>query len=547
MAEAGHLGHPAPPSVVRLRRHPALVAVCAGLALVEAIVLVAYHLPTGVALSPQLSAAPAFGVFHDLRWLMVFHAGYWQFALLLVALFVLRATIVTVLVSLAWPHDLPPPPLRRTFVNALGFVAVSLVLLTPAATSLFTGAVTSLWEFFLAAFAMAVLPLALLWYLAFPGWWRHLPPWRGFAWVIIDGAALTLTSLAISYAPGWVALAPATAGGAFNALVWLAMTETAAHRIHGGQPRPVRLRWTGAATVGACLATAAGFAVALWTSSGTVPRPSTYAARQPVIDLRGFRSHYAGHSGNPLGHGYIYQRFSYAGLSASGAPRPYTARDTYQSLSRSAALLAVQVHRLYARTHSRIDLLADSEGAMTAKLYLLTHPRAPVKKLVMTSPIIRPGRVYYPPEGADTWGIATRFALRREASLLSTAFPVSVQTPLLRSMVWDAPILRGRMLCPVPGVAQSAFIPLVNAIAEPPPVNSGIPLTVLPTVHGNVSGPGRDARWLALTPGHVPQFGAWQTTAQWVRAAAAGWQTPSLPLGLGWPAGATTTTNCRRN
>lgn len=498
----------------------------------------AFGVTSGLALAPQVTAPPPFGVFHDLRWLMVYHSGYGTFAGLLAALYALRVTLLVVLVRLAWPRNRPRPTLRRTFATTVGFVTVALVFLTPSAAALFTSGVTELWPFYMVAFVLA-LPVVLgFWYLAFPGWWRRLPPRRPFAWIALEGVVLTVASLAIVQASAWVTLAPVALTGVFNALAWYAIAHAAAHHLLRAEEReePVALRWPALGAFVALLTTALGFGLAIWRTTPDIPRPPGRPTAQPVIDASGFRSSFHGHSRDPFGAGFVYRRYSYRGLGRDGEPLPYGPLQTYQSLDVSARRLAAQVQALHAQTGRKVDLVGVSEGTMVEKLYLLTHPRAPVAKLLMTSPIIRPGRVRYPSDGSDGWGIVTRFALAREASFISAVgVPASVDMPLLASMVRDAPLLRHGMLCPLRHVRQAAFIPLVDAIAEPPRVESGIPFTVLPTVHGSVGSARRDTLWLELTGGAIPHFTAWQIATDITRGAAAAWQMPTLPLHLGWP------------
>ena len=514
-----------------------LIAVCVGLALAEAILLQGFGLRSGLALAPQVTAPPPIGVFHDLRWVFVYHSGYATFAALMGSLFVFRTALVTVLVRLAWPRNLEPPPWRKTALNAFGFVALSVIFLTPAATALFTAGVTTLWPFYVAGFVVGVPVLMLFWYLAFPGWWRRLPPWRPFAWIALEGGLLSIGALAIEASPAWVTIVPAALTGIFNALAWYAITDAVAHRVRGAQRQhePVALRFATIGVVGSFAAAAIGFGVAIWVTTPEIPKPAPIASGQPLIDAHGFRSSFDGTSHNQFGSAFVYQRYSYRGLGPNGKPLPYAPKDTYATLADLANKLSVQVQTLYRRTGRKVDLLGDSEGTLVEKYYLLTHPGAPVKKLVMTSPIIRPARVEYPPGGADTWGIASRFALQREASFVgSITFPINVDIGLLRSLEGDAPLLRNGMLCPVEGVQQAAFLPMINAIGEPPQIGSHIPFTVLPTLHGSVGSARREAAWLSLTGGEIPHFTAWRIATDIARDAAAAWQVPSLPLSLGW-------------
>ena len=59
-----------------LRRHPLFVGATAALAALEALVVVTIGPAGAVPLAPQISAPAPYGVFHDLRWLLVYHPSW---------------------------------------------------------------------------------------------------------------------------------------------------------------------------------------------------------------------------------------------------------------------------------------------------------------------------------------------------------------------------------------------------------------------------------------------------------------------------------------
>lgn len=63
--------------------------------------------------------------------------------------------------------------------------------------------------------------------------------------------------------------------------------------------------------------------------------------------------------------------------------------------------MGTQVERLAAHTHRPVMIVAESEGALVAKSYVLSRHRVPVDTLVLLSPLVAPGRVYYPESGQD--------------------------------------------------------------------------------------------------------------------------------------------------
>ena len=63
----------------RLRDHPQLIAWTVGLALVETVIVWIAAPRAGLALAPQVSAPAPYDVFHDLRWLLVYHESWLGF------------------------------------------------------------------------------------------------------------------------------------------------------------------------------------------------------------------------------------------------------------------------------------------------------------------------------------------------------------------------------------------------------------------------------------------------------------------------------------
>ena len=87
----------------RLRGHPVLVTATAVLAALEAALVVTLGPTTAAPLAPQIAAPAPFGVFHDLRWLLVYHPSWLVFVVGAGALVGMRAALDTALVRAAWP------------------------------------------------------------------------------------------------------------------------------------------------------------------------------------------------------------------------------------------------------------------------------------------------------------------------------------------------------------------------------------------------------------------------------------------------------------
>ena len=81
-----------------LAAYPRLIVLAVGLPVVEALLLGAAGASDAQALAPQTSAPAPFGVFHDLRWLLVFHSSWLAFGIEMAALIVVRTAITALLV-----------------------------------------------------------------------------------------------------------------------------------------------------------------------------------------------------------------------------------------------------------------------------------------------------------------------------------------------------------------------------------------------------------------------------------------------------------------
>jgi hypothetical protein len=519
------------------RRWPLLALACAP-PMLETIALRATGQLSSLGMAPHVTAPAPLGLFHDLRWTLVFHSSWRGYALEMVALLVFRTALTSALVLAAWPAEEPRPPAGRAVRTALLYVVIgSLVLGFPNAL-LFVEAVTPLSWIFLAGIAVLLL-LALGFHQAaiIPHWWHRLPCWGAIGWVVLSFLVLSLDSVVISLAPAGVDVLVAGAGGVFNALTWygLVVEVTRQRKPHGhGFVQGALAGFAGLLVVWglAFYVVARGDAGALHSLAASAkPDP-----QRPIIGVSGFRSHWLDQADEDKAFGYLesydFQPFSYAGLDAKGNPRPYGPEATYLSLEDSDALLAKQVGALHTRTGRPVTLVAASEGSLVAMRYLLTTPNAPVDELILLSPILEPGRVYYPPGGQPGWGRAAYWQAQSATRLVSLLmFPVSPDTPFIRSVAANARLLRPGMSCALPNVDERVFLPLASAVDLFPNKRSA-PITVIPGFHGDLyeRGAVRDAILIALNGGHLPRFQAWSVADDVIRRAASGWQEPELPL-----------------
>src|SRR5262252_6730603 len=231
----------------RFLAHRSLIAVCCGTAMAEAGLLVLFA-PAARGLAPQVTALPPLAIFHDLRWLYSAQRSWLWFALLLAGLVAVRSALNTVLVRLAWPVHLTPPPLAA-LRGALVVTTLACVLMSPLVSLTFGVAILPFsWPF------LALLPTMLL--IALPlshagvagAWWRTLPPPSAVWWLLAEFAVLTAAAAAAGALPAPDAVPVAGLAGLVNAWAWHGLTAAVAR--HAGQ-EPARRELAGAGPAGA--------------------------------------------------------------------------------------------------------------------------------------------------------------------------------------------------------------------------------------------------------------------------------------------------------
>jgi hypothetical protein len=530
----------APGAEPRLRSHPALLAIAVAGPVAETGLLWAVGLTGAVGLAAAVTAPAPYAAFHDLRWLLVYHRSWAGFAAEAGAMVAFRGILAALCVRAAWPAGRPRPPLHRLAARCAALGLVNAVLLAPWAALLFGLAVVPVsWLFFAAVPPVLALGLLLQHGPVAAGWWRHRPPARAVGWAALTFLVLSLAGAALTASPAALRLPVAAAAGLFNAWAWLGIVQAVTDP---GRPGPAR-RVVPQVPVALALVlavVAAGVALAFRVGPGS---PLARSARsthpgtgRPVLVVAGFGSSWDGTPRRWLPDGFDEQRFSYRGQGTDGRPLPYARPDTHRPLPELARLLAAQVAAFHRATGRPVSLVAESEGALVAKVYLLADARAPVDELILLSPLVEPARVWYPRPGGSGWGQATGWELRQLGRALRelSGADLTADTPLVRSIVDHAPALRGALACPLPGVHQLALFPLADAVAAPHPSRIAIPVGVVPAFHGGLLGePSVRATVTGyLEDGRPPAAAAWPVAELLVRAASAAWQVPELPLTL---------------
>jgi hypothetical protein len=528
-----------------LRSHRLLVSTCSLAAVLETVLVWAFAPAPSLGLATQAAAPPPFGVFHDLRWIVVYHETWLGFAFELLAFLVFRTALTALCLRAAWPHDLPAEPWAVTVRRSALFTVIAGALLAPWAGLMFALAVVSLsWLFFVAVPVVLLLAMLVHGGAVTNSWWWRTLSWRSVGWVLLAFAALTVFGSVLTTCPWWARVPVAAAAGVVNAWLWLRVVDSVLHRRRTPRRFPVAPMGVFGVLALVVVGTAVGFAVAqhplprLLTPAAAAAewRPSTLAATgTPLVVVTGFNTKWDGRASQYVRVDLPQWRFSYRGTNGD-APLPYTAVDTHRALPELARELRHQVDVYHEKTGRKLTIVAESEGALLAKTYLAATPHAPVRNLVLLSPLVEPGRVYYPANGQEGWGAAGAAAMRGFAWALHGLSPVDVtpDTPFFRSIVDDAPALRGLISCPLPHVHEVAVLPLDTGVSASAPRPLDIPYVVVPAFHGGMLDDETTARVVTdVIMGHpVPMDDGWSLAEEVISAGASAWQVPQLTTGL---------------
>lgn len=485
-------------------------------------------------LAPQASAIFPFGVFHDLRWISVSHNSWPTFLAEVVGMLVVRGGLSALSVQLAWPPGVLRPSVWRLLVRGVASTALSAVLLVPSVSLVFGLAVVPVSWLFLAAVPSALLVALIVHPVGVArGWWKRSVPLRALGWVGLSFLVLSGAGAAMSVGPVWDGLAVAALTGLFNAWAWAGLVHAVVDREPGLSVPvvPVALATLIAVAVGG---TVVGFThVHPHRASTTEASPVAVSGAQPVLVVSGYGSTFDGTGVRVVPGPFAVRQFSYRGLSASGQPLPYRAGDTVKSIGELDRMMDAQVTALARSSGRRVDVVAESEGALVAKTALLARPDTPVDALVLASPLLQPGRTTYPQPGAAGWGVAAGEFMTLIGRAFQSVAPIdlSPDSAFLRSVDSQASVLQNAMSCPVVGVRQLALLPLADATVTPVHLPPALPSVVVSAFHGGLLGePGVEAlvaRFLEHRP--VRRDSLLQAAHYAIRLASAAWQIPATP------------------
>ena len=518
--------------------YPWLISLCVLLPVIEVGLLWGLGLTSALGIAPSATAPAPFATFHDLRWLMVYHRSWLGLAGETIAMLAFRGGLTALLVWLAWPRGAPRPPTPALLRSALLFTLVSAVLMAPWVGLLFGLAVMPVsWLFF-----AAVPPVLFVGLLIHAGAVRH--GWQGPAarttgWIAASFLVLTLSGGALAASPAWLRLPLAAASGLFNAWAWLAIVRVLALRTRPRR-RTVAVVPIALAVMLAMIPVGAGlgFRASVGSAAAATPAPrvSPVSSGQPVLLVSGLGTHWDGVARRWLPGHLEVRRYSYAGQDATGHPLPYVSSDTHQPLPNLVRTMGAQVESLHRQSGRPIAIVAESEGALVAKTYLAISPSAPVDQLVMLSPLVQPVRVFFPGPGDQGWGLAGGWELREIGSVFRdvSGANVSPDMPVIRSVLNHGPALRDLLACPLPRTRELAMFPLADAVATPHPSKIGIPSEVVPAFHGGLLADQKIRGMVSsyLLTGEVSAGPFWPVASKLLRASAAAWQVPELPLTL---------------
>jgi hypothetical protein len=511
--------------------HRRLIALATLLPVAEVLVLAAVGADRSATLAPQVSAFGPFGVFHDLRWLFVFHVSGPDFALGLGALLAARVGVTAAMTRAALPPD-AALPMRVLLFRSMVATGVATMLLWPWVTLLFGAGVIPLSWVFYGALPPALITILLVHHgIVDRDWLRRLPSLRSSAWIAVSFVWLSLAALAVAGRPPAVAVPIVAVAGLGNAWAWYAGVRALAVRAPALRPMP----WGVMAIVALLVVVVGGTRIGF--AAGEEPDRVVASHLAPeggpgVLVVAGFSSGCCGDGADlqeALPDATVHQ-FSYLGYS--GVPLPHDGSATDGDLAVFGERMDEQVAELARATGGPVTVVAESEGTLVVAAFLEHHPDAPVERLMLLSPIIEPARVTYPGESTDGPGAVAGTHLRFMTEFVASLAPfdLSADGPLATSLLADAAALRDGVVRDRPGIDELVVVPLGDSVTAPA-TEPALPVVVVPGFHGGLRGRADVQEMLAAWLDGDPVQGSpvWHTVDRLIAGSAAAWRVPVLP------------------
>ena len=539
--------------------HRGLIALSSGAVMAEA-ALLCWVAPSARSLAGQLTAVPPLAVFHDLRWLFGYNQPWFDFALLLGAVILVRSALNAALIRLAWPHGLAKPPPWVAFRSAATLTLAACLLLSPTVSLTVGVAILPFsWPFLASLAAMLLVSLPLSHGGIVSSWWRTLPPARAVYWLLADFALLSVVAAVIGGLPLWAAVPVSGLAGVANARAWFGLVGMAARK-PAWQPLP---RWPWVPVPLAPVATmvaialvigltrlafvlgsegnrmnvaaaslqpgaAAGFSGQAAASPSSRPVPAGHVSRDPVLEIRGFGSTCCASARRlqSIAPGALVEQFSYLGMSKAGWPLPHGSAASNMPLTELGDRIAAQVMRLHQETGRPVDILAESEGTLGVDAMLATHPGLPLGSMVMMSPIVAPGRAGY--SGGSAPGLVPADELRAVVWFVGGLSPFgSSGAQTLISSVDQVGARFAASAAQHRSLRWMMLVPLADAVTLPVcPLPKDV--FVVPALHGDLTGAPEVKKMVASFFAHqrVREPDQYKAAAELVAAAAAAWRMP---------------------
>jgi hypothetical protein len=202
--------------------------------------------------------------------------------------------------------------------------------------------------------------------------------------------------------------------------------------------------------------------------------------------------------------------------------------------------MARQVDELHRAYREPVTLLAESEGALVARTYLLKFYRPAshdVDRLITLDMPSGVAGVYFPPRGQQGWGVGTGWGLRWLSNLLGAIAPLhlSADSPLMREVLDCRSTLSQQAASPPPpGVVEVQVEALADWVDPPPAAPPGVPTYVIASTHGGlVKSPQVQKLIRGIIDGDAGSHsGVSDKLAEAVGATARPWLLPTLPADL---------------